>query len=613
MRWHVAVLILIYCSIATAQTCVCDYYGQQQWKFEEAIRFADTSKWESLWEGAGKNMDKSCLYLKKRDELFLRLSDLSDATLVQSFRELGQLSRQQQCVLTFQLDSLHLRAEYFQKADSIELATACAFALLEKAEAAQDERQQLKAYNILSTLYVRQGQEDEFIPYFNRALELITNSKSDKDLPQYLNWVARWYENKYAISEEIGQLDSAKIFADKALLLANQFGMDGQRFYAFQIKEAIAYHKGDYNQSLAYHDSTYHYIKKLRAYQKIPVYFQVKGLTLLELGKNSEAETHQDSALYYAKKYAQTSYLTNYYKQAVEVYGRLGLMDKAMQAFDQYTALEDSVYTESRTLIINELEQKYQKEKNEKTILELNHQKKMLLIGGLMLILIAGFIYLYYNNKSLKLKQEMMEIEQRLNRARMNPHFFFNTLASLQSFVLTDNDSMSVAENLSKFSHIMRETLENTYREYNSIQQELDFLREYLDLQQIRFPGKFEYTLINKINNPDHFLLPSMIVQPFVENSVEHGFADIGYTGKLEIFFSNDEHATTILIIDNGRGLDNQIQKAKTYISRASQIVKDRIYLLNLKLKSNAQFSIANNTSGEGVSVKIILPTIHEN
>ncbi|MBK8079202.1 MAG: histidine kinase [Saprospiraceae bacterium] len=189
-------------------------------------------------------------------------------------------------------------------------------------------------------------------------------------------------------------------------------------------------------------------------------------------------------------------------------------------------------------------------------------------------------------------------------------------MASLQSFAINETDSMAIAENLSKFSHIMRETLENTYREYNSIQQEIDFMTEYLELQQMRFPNKFTFEILNSVSDSDSILIPSMIVQPFVENSVEHGFANIDYKGFIELEFSQQGGNTVVKISDNGRGLGHQSLKSKPYISRASQIIKDRIYLLNLKLKTNAQFSIQNNDKSEkGVNILITLPEIydHEN
>jgi LytS/YehU family sensor histidine kinase len=108
-------------------------------------------------------------------------------------------------------------------------------------------------------------------------------------------------------------------------------------------------------------------------------------------------------------------------------------------------------------------------------------------------------------------------------------------------------------------------------------------------------------------------MIPSMIIQPFIENSIEHGFADIDYPGEIRVDFKQLDKAVSIEIRDNGKGLSVPGSKAGEYISRASQIIKDRIYLLNIKLKTKADFSIDNDTTGKGVIVKINLPLIYTN
>lgn len=206
-----------------------------------------------------------------------------------------------------------------------------------------------------------------------------------------------------------------------------------------------------------------------------------------------------------------------------------------------------------------------------------------------------------------------MEAEQRLNRARMNPHFFFNALSSLQAFALQGNDGKSMASNLSKFSHIMRETLESTYKEYVTIEQETDFLKEYLELQKMRFPQKFNYEVSVAADlEPDDILIPSMILQPFVENSIEHGFTGIDHPGEVSVIFKKEAGNLFINIVDNGKGLGNAAKENSEHISRASQIIKDRIYLLNIRLKTRAGFSIDNNPDGNGVMVKINLPLLYK-
>lgn len=123
----------------------------------------------------------------------------------------------------------------------------------------------------------------------------------------------------------------------------------------------------------------------------------------------------------------------------------------------------------------------------------------------------------------------------------------------------------------------MRETLESTYKDYVTIEQETDFLNEYLELQLARFADKFTYSIKADANlEPAETLLPAMILQPFVENSIEHGFKGIGYKGHLSIAFKRVTYLG-IFITDNGRGLaDSPIEK-NGHISRAMQMIRDRL------------------------------------
>jgi LytS/YehU family sensor histidine kinase len=232
-----------------------------------------------------------------------------------------------------------------------------------------------------------------------------------------------------------------------------------------------------------------------------------------------------------------------------------------------------------------------------------------LAVTGLLAALAISF---FLRQQALKHKKNILETEQRLNRARMNPHFFFNALTTLQKFALRENDGQAMASNLSKFSNIMRETLESTYKEYVTIEQEMEFLNEYLEVQKIRFPQTFTYEVnADKNLDIDELQIPAMIIQPFVENSIEHGFVGVDYPGKVNVNFTSENKELLIQITDNGKGLNTAVKENNEHISRASQIIKDRIYLLNIKLKTKAGFSIDNNSSGNGVIVRIHLPLLY--
>ncbi|MBK7666279.1 MAG: histidine kinase [Sphingobacteriaceae bacterium] len=147
-----------------------------------------------------------------------------------------------------------------------------------------------------------------------------------------------------------------------------------------------------------------------------------------------------------------------------------------------------------------------------------------MVVGILAAILVLFVIIFFYRQSVLKNKFKALETEQRLNRARMNPHFFFNALASIQTLSMDTENQSKVSLLISKFSKIMRQSLESTYDELATIEDEILFLSNYLDLQKTRFNNKFEYEIkVDENLAQDELKIPSMLLQPFLENSIEHG------------------------------------------------------------------------------------------
>ncbi|MBL0135894.1 MAG: histidine kinase [Chitinophagaceae bacterium] len=333
----------------------------------------------------------------------------------------------------------------------------------------------------------------------------------------------------------------------------------------------------------------------------------------MDLNDFKEAQKWQDTCLYYAEKYeGRTPATLALYGEATKLFEQAGNLPRALQMMRIYDKIKDSVFKLQRLEKINELEQKYNKATNERTIRELDQQRSiyiLLSLAGLLAVIVIAF---FFRQQSLKQKHTILETEQRLNRARMNPHFFFNSLTALQKFALQENNGAAMASNLSRFSNIMRETLESTYKEYVTIEDEMEFLTQYLEVQKVRFPKTFSYEVTAPDDlEVDELQLPSMIIQPFIENSIEHGFAGVDYPGKIEVAFSKQGEELLVRISDNGKGLNTESEKNNAHISRASQIIKDRLYLLNLKHKTKAQFTIENKAIGYGVEVVINLPLIY--
>lgn len=405
---------------------------------------------------------------------------------------------------------------------------------------------------------------------------------------------------------------------DSAILIA-QIGLDKARIFNNSIAEldalsalsAIYSKRNDYIMELAYLDSVlqkaqpYKHDKAIAgAYQSISAYYRRQEKFVL-------ASQYADSSLPYFRRYKSPTLLASALFTQYKAHKAAGNYKTALIALEERVQINDSLLTLEKSKKINELEKKYNQSKNETIILELKQKQQWFLIFaivGLLASTVAAFIV---RQKNMQQKQKILEAEQRLNRARMNPHFFFNALASLQQLALRKGEEAQLASNLSKFSHIMRDTLESTYKEFVTLEDEMDFLQQYLSLQQMRLAHRFEYSIETGTEiEIAEVAVPPMIIQPFVENAIEHGFSNTGEKGYLSVNFKQEKMNLIITIEDNGSGMQEK-SKTTEHISRATQIIKDRLYLLNTSLHTKASFSVKNKGNEKGVQVLINLPLLY--
>ncbi|MBN1338409.1 MAG: histidine kinase [Bacteroidales bacterium] len=187
--------------------------------------------------------------------------------------------------------------------------------------------------------------------------------------------------------------------------------------------------------------------------------------------------------------------------------------------------------------------------------------------------------------KMLEIEKQMFDLEQKALRLQMNPHFIFNSLNSIQSYILS-HDSKTAINYLGKFSQLMRMILANSSSKYITLKEELDAIRHYLDLEKLRFDDKFDYSIETGPDIDDDFIeMPPMILQPYVENSVIHGLVHKKDKGKIRIQVSATEDNLYFCIEDDGIGREmaGKIEKEKGLRkkSRGMLITKARLEILN--------------------------------
>lgn len=214
-----------------------------------------------------------------------------------------------------------------------------------------------------------------------------------------------------------------------------------------------------------------------------------------------------------------------------------------------------------------------------------------------------------------KAKEKIAMLELDALRAQMNPHFIFNSLGAIQYYIQL-NETETADEYLSSFARLMRLFLESSKSNYIALDDEVDLLKNYTLLERARFDNKFKVDFIIEKDIDQHTMrVPTMLLQPFVENAINHGlYNKAGRDGYLKIHFSKTEDETLICsIIDNGvgRAESKLIRKKqnKPHKSRATQIVEDRIKLINGKKEFYIHIDILDhyNKKGEPSGTEVII------
>ncbi|MDX2070549.1 MAG: histidine kinase [Haliscomenobacter sp.] len=222
-------------------------------------------------------------------------------------------------------------------------------------------------------------------------------------------------------------------------------------------------------------------------------------------------------------------------------------------------------------------------------------------------------IFLFLRNRRIRRQRQQAQLALRGIRAQLNPHFLFNALASIQSLV-NRNDQEGANRYLSGFSKLLRHTLYHSEQDYISLEEELAHLRQYCELEALRSP--FEYT-IKVAENLDVFNteVPSMLLQPYVENAILHGLREHPGQPKLEVWIHQEGKNLRCEITDNGQGIKaSQEHKSPSDFApklHGMSLSAERIRLLNLRLRKKITLEVVNRRQNEkqpGTRIIINIP-----
>ncbi|WP_430412283.1 tetratricopeptide repeat-containing sensor histidine kinase [Kordia sp.] len=474
----------------------------------------------------------------------------------------------------------------------------------------------------IGVVYIRMEEYEKALPYYFEALEIDTALANKKRISK--NMI-----NIGSILKNTGKMDEALDYYDDALLLSEEIN-DKQGIYSAYSNLGSLYTKQEK------HELALNYLKKSLA------------LSISLDRKGAIGESYVDLAFNYyniknykkafenvikGKEIADELSLLKTQKDAnlllSKLYKNRGEYKKSLQNFETYKAQNDSLFNKENIQKITALEYEYKyrlrldsakiteqqlKKTVQTTTQDLKKSKQNLLLGIIAFLVVAllmGTIIFFLRLKSEKAKTQNVIVEQKLLRSQMTPHFIFNSLSVLQGMILNKEEKNSVSY-LSKFSKLLRTILENSRHKIVSLADELTAINEYMALQNLGVnpPYAYNLTVASEIDTVA-LKIPPMLMQPFIENAIEHAFPNQKEAKQIEVTLTSEAEKLVCTIVDNGIGINLEKEKnQRNKNSLATKITSERLKVLSKEFKTPGEISVKNRaTFGEqGTLVTLVIP-----
>jgi len=469
-----------------------------------------------------------------------------------------------------------------------------------------------KIYNNIGVIYKSIDDGKKALVYFLKANQL---QKQDNNPA-----VAVSASNIGLIYLNQNQKDKAKQYFDESLkafeINPNPRGLG--ELYNNYSRYYIVENQFDYaNQFL---------LKAEETFQSIEDQFGLSDTYLL-LGEINFKENNLKKALEFTGKSLEMSKELNLpetlmksEKLLSDIYDEQGNQELALLHLRNYNLekgnLEKIINEQQR--LRTELDFNYEKTQLEKKESE-RREKLKIVLGFVILGLVLAGLYFYFRNKerekTLMLQKQLAEFEHKALHLQMNPHFVFNCLAAISSFIM-QNGKEDAMKYLSKFSKLMRLTLEFSKESAIPIDKEIESLQNYLELEQLRFNQKFDFKINKDSEIEDDTAIPSLLLQPYIENAIIHGVAPKAGKGFINIDFTQKDEQLICVIEDDGVGIDTSRELKKNSVnihkSMALEISKKRLETLeeleNKKVNLKIEELKDENHNGRGTRITLELP-----
>ena len=486
-------------------------------------------------------------------------------------------------------------------------------------EKLNDQARCAKLYNNIGVIYKSQKSDFKALEFFVKA-EKIQSKLNDENISITLTNIANCYLNQ-------NNLEKANFYYSKAKKVLDEHPNPRALGEWYNNKGLLK--KSEKNSVEAIEN----WQNAITTFQSIDDKFGLAD-TYLYLGQLYFEQQNLDKALENTNQALQIAKQIEVIEQQMlceklisDIHRKKGNASQALLHFQNYSDLKDKLINEENIRKSVESSMNYefekkellQKEAQEKREFQIQEEAKSfklkMFFGTLIVLLVLGIIFLIHNRNQLKktltLQKELAEYEQKALHLQMNPHFVFNCLGSISSFIV-QNGTDSAIKYLAKFSKLMRLTLEYSKESLIPIDKEIESLQNYLELEQLRFNNNFDFTITKSAEIEDDVALPPLLLQPFVENAIIHGVIPKKIKGLIKVDFQIDNDNLVCTIEDNGVGCETS-KKAKensvsVHKSMAIDIIMKRLEMIASSTNKNATISIEEISANEtNTGTKVIL------
>jgi tetratricopeptide (TPR) repeat protein len=477
------------------------------------------------------------------------------------------------------------------------------------------KKEQVRANYYLSSCFSEMGNYESAIFHIKKARRIAVEEKDSFSAVRSLFALSNLF-----LTMQIP--DSALPYLTESERLIDTNDIDNLAYYD-GIMGRIYMQKSDYAQAKIYQSHAVRLFEKIGDGFGLSQAIENMGHIYLYQGK-------YDSALFYLKQCEELNEM-GFYGTPITLYTKLSVVYKFYHDYEKafkYTELflhEDSLLRKHDLRYIKELKDSFQVQKNDLIIqqekrhlkaLYRQESKYMLYIAIIVIgLFILGAFFFYYRYKSKKEKEksvmtnQLNEVKIKAFQSQMNPHFVFNCLTTIDSYIL-QNRKEEASSMMQRFSRLIRLVLENSKRDWIPVEEDLKGLGIYVELEQIRASNKFEFE-VQSDESLNYLLIPPLIIQPFVENAILHGIRNLS-NGIISLKMVKNDDYLFVEVKDNGIGRKKSagIQLSNAGIKQSSlgiSITIERLKMLDQN-KRAVYVEYLDNEDPTGTVVKIYIP-----